>query len=251
VVRSAEAEGLPGYCSSSPFDHLLYPRREQAFRRWLRFLSFLSRLGRSRLDPSLGASCPASGSLRVIQLRCGRFQSNTRLFQRCRQVHDRNGLSSCGGRGGNMKGCTPWATADPGSSSSSSDQSLKEEGPGNLLEWLRGSPDSSSSSLPSSPWVALEPSATALEPASSSSSPSSQMTSSSECSLSAVKPVWRAAKFSTVCRANKFCPSRAGDGQAIDNSRKEKQNLSLIGAPPRSGCYGHKALGPMPMLLGV
>jgi hypothetical protein len=67
----------------------------------------------------------------------------------------------------------PRAVANPSSSSSSSDQSLKEEGPGNLLEWLRGSPESLSSSLSSSSWVALEPSAAALELASSSSSVSS------------------------------------------------------------------------------
>jgi hypothetical protein len=28
AVRSVEAEGLPGHCSSSPFDYLLHPRRE-------------------------------------------------------------------------------------------------------------------------------------------------------------------------------------------------------------------------------
>jgi hypothetical protein len=68
AVISVEAEGLLGHCSSSPFDHLLYPRREQALRRRLRFLSFFSWLDRSRLDPSLGASRPTSGSLWVIRL---------------------------------------------------------------------------------------------------------------------------------------------------------------------------------------
>jgi hypothetical protein len=55
AVRSVEAEGLPSHCSSSLFGHLLYPRREQVLRRRLCFLLLLSRLGQSRLDPSLGA----------------------------------------------------------------------------------------------------------------------------------------------------------------------------------------------------
>jgi hypothetical protein len=113
AVRSVEAEGLPGHCSSSLYDHLLYPRREQALRRRLCFLSFLSRLGRSRLDPSLGASRPAFGSLWVVRLQSGQLRNNRRLFRRCRQIHDWNGLSSYSGHGGDMKGCTPEGSSRP------------------------------------------------------------------------------------------------------------------------------------------
>jgi hypothetical protein len=63
AARSVETEGLPGHCGSSPFDHLLYPRGEQVLRCRLCFLPLFSRLDWSRLDPSLGAWRPASGSL--------------------------------------------------------------------------------------------------------------------------------------------------------------------------------------------
>jgi hypothetical protein len=48
LIRNAMAKSGEKYGGgSSPLDHLLHPGREQALRRRLLFLSFLSRLGRS------------------------------------------------------------------------------------------------------------------------------------------------------------------------------------------------------------
>jgi hypothetical protein len=124
---------------------------------------------------------------------------------------------------------------------------LKEEGPGNLLEWLRGSPESTSSSLPSLPWVALELSTAAWEPASSSSSASSQTTSSSDSALSAAKPARRRAEFYVVCRANKFCPSQTNKGQMIRIARGEREKSSPASVPQQSGYSDREASGPISM----
>jgi hypothetical protein len=35
------------------------------------------------------------------------------VFRRCQQVHNRNALSSCSGRDGNMKGYTPEGSSRP------------------------------------------------------------------------------------------------------------------------------------------
>jgi hypothetical protein len=54
MARSTKAKSLPGYGGSSPFGHLLHLRMEQVLHCRLRSPALLSRLGRSRLTPSLG-----------------------------------------------------------------------------------------------------------------------------------------------------------------------------------------------------
>jgi hypothetical protein len=48
---------------------------------------------------------------------------------------------------------------------------------------------------------------------------------SSECVLSASKPAWREAKFSTVFRVNRFCSSQAEDGQITDYAKIKEAEI--------------------------
>jgi hypothetical protein len=114
AVRNAEAGILPGYGSGPPFGHLLHLGLELATRRQLRFPPLLSRLSRSRLASSLGASRPACSSLGVRRFRAGQLWNNRMLFRRLWKVHDRGSLSSGGGRGSYMKGCNPGGGNQPG-----------------------------------------------------------------------------------------------------------------------------------------
>jgi hypothetical protein len=145
-ARSKEAGGSPGYGDSLPFGHLLHLRTAQVPRCQLRFLALVSWLGGGRLGLSLGAGQTVPSLFWVRRLRGGRT-SLWRLWQ----IHGRGSLSSSSGSGGYVESYAPRVAAGPASPSSSLDQSLRREGLGNLLKWSRGSPESTSSSFPSSP----------------------------------------------------------------------------------------------------
>jgi hypothetical protein len=101
------AKDLPTHHGGLAFDHLLRLRRKQAFRCWLHFLPFLSRLGQSRLASLLSSSRPASSPLRSCRLWSCRLPISRRLLRRIWHLHDQSSLSSGGGRSGYMKSCCP------------------------------------------------------------------------------------------------------------------------------------------------